>query len=348
MKTIRHLLQLGALAACVCIAPAVQAQDDEQTTARVKFSDPSKPGTFKCSVPWAEVRIVGTDDAEVVVISSLNQKGEQQVDREGFRRLDNELSFELTERENVVTLHISGDNPWTAHGTEFEVRVPKNTNLSLRTEAGGDIEVAHVQGDIEVRSTNGEVELTDITSASVETMNGGITASFAQAPTKPVSLTSMNGEIDLRLPADTKANLRMRTHNGSIRTNFPEDVLQARTETAARSPGESAASIAEMAREARAAGREAAQDAREMAQVAREEALQRERHARSVQAAARSNRSAAPAAPAAPPTPRAVITPRPHRAPHFGGKSVAGELNGGGIDITLTSMNGTITLRQLK
>jgi hypothetical protein len=34
--------------------------------------------------------------------------------------------------------------------------------------------------------------------------------------------------------------------------------------------------------------------------------------------------------------------------PNFGGKSIVGTLNDGGVDIKLTSMNGAITLRQGK
>ena len=33
---------------------------------------------------------------------------------------------------------------------------------------------------------------------------------------------------------------------------------------------------------------------------------------------------------------------------NFGGKSIVGTLNGGGVDIKLTSMNGTITIRDTK
>lgn len=339
---IRHLLQFGSvLALAVCAIPVVHAQD-EPTTARAKFSDPGKPGTFKCNVPWAEIRVTGTDESEVVVISSINQKGKSETDREGFRRLDDELTFELVERDNVVSLQIAGDNPWAAHGTEFEVRVPRNTNLSLRTEAGGDIQVVDVAGDIEVKSTNGQVDLKNVTNASVETMNGEITASFANVPAKPVSLTTMNGQIDLRLPADTKANLRMRTHNGSIRTNFPESMLQSRTETSVRTPGVTGGHGVRGI-DAEAIRRET----REAVQLARELAAADERRARET-GKATGGIGAAPSAPATPGTPVAPVAPRAPRFPHFGGKTVAGELNGGGVDITLTSMNGTITLRQLK
>jgi hypothetical protein len=61
-------------------------------------------------------------------------------------------------------------------------------------------------------------------------MNGEVRAIYAKAPQKPISITSMNGEVDLRLPADTKANIRMRTHNGSILTDFSEDTLKTKSE----------------------------------------------------------------------------------------------------------------------
>lgn len=340
MKTsLRHLLALGALLAAAGAVPTLHAEDDSATTARVKFSNPSKPGTFKCTLPWAEVRVTGTDDSEIVVLSSLNQKGKAEVDSDGFRRLDEELSFELLERDNVVSLVISGDNPWAAHGTEFEIRVPRNTNLNLRTEAGGDIQVADVQGDIEIKSSNGEVQLENVSNASVETMNGEISATFSKAPTKAVSLTSMNGEIDLRLPSDTKANLRMRTHNGSIRTNFPEQLLQARTENAARTGARTP--VAEAIHEAVAA-------AHEDQRAARDAAREAEATARAAARAAIASANSAPRGTPAPTPPTPPVAPRPPRVPHFGGKTVAGELNGGGVDIALTSMNGTITLRQYR
>jgi hypothetical protein len=37
---------------------------------------------------------------------------------------------------------------------------------------------------------------------------------------KPISFSSTNGTIDVTLPADLKANLKMRSFNGSIWTDF--------------------------------------------------------------------------------------------------------------------------------
>jgi hypothetical protein len=358
----RPLLLSLALAATVIVTPGFGRDDGEGTTVRAKFSDPGKPGTLKLSIPWAEAHITGTDDNEIVVTSSLDEHGRQkEVDDEGFRRLDEDVTFELVEKDNVATISIAGDNPWVSQGAEFKIKVPRNTNLVLRTEAGGDIEVGGVEGDIDISSMNGEVTLTDIgSSAVVNTMNGEIKASFAKVPTKPVSLSSMNGEIDLRLPGDTKANLRMRTHNGSIRTNFPEGALQAKTEKKptgadarpdSREYREYQREIARVDRERARVEREAARIAAEVeAAVAAETAEAAEAPTPAPSPRATPRVHVAPVAPIAPVAPMAPMAPMPPMPPmpNFGGKSIVGTLNGGGVDIKLTSMNGTITLRANK
>lgn len=324
------------LAALALLAPALPAQDDAGSTARIRFSDPAKPGVLKLSLPWAEVRVTGTDDDEIVVASTLDQKGRRETDDEGFRRLDEEATFELVEENNVATVRLAGDSAWVAHGAEFEIRVPRRTGLVIRTQAGGDIVVTGVEGDLEINSMNGEVRLVDIaSSAVVNTMNGEISATFKRAPDKPVSLSTLNGEIDVRLPVDTKANLRMRTHNGSIRTNFPATALETRSEKSGRvTPGHSADAPEAAGREAVRLGHEHARMATGLAKEAAQIAADAVREA--VGGRAGRGDGIAPIAPMPP------IPP----IPGFRGKTITGTLNGGGIDIKLTSMNGAITLRQ--
>ena len=335
-------------------------EDSDGATARVKFSDASKPGTLKLSLPWAEVRVTATDGNEVIVTSTLDEKGRhREVDHEGFRRLDEDQTFELIEKNNVATIVVaSGESSWIPQGAEFDVKVPRNTNLILRTEAGGDIDVNGVEGDIDVNSLNGEVTLTDIgSSAVVNSMNGEIRVSFKKAPVKPVSLSSMNGEIELRLPNDSKANLRMRTHNGSIRTNFAEGALQTKTEKTSPRYTPYPTGNSEAARDA---ARDQARAERDRAKAERDRA-KAAGHAEAPTAPTAPTAATAAAAPevrvntqvsvAVEPdimlSPMAPMPPIP-ALPNFGGKSIVGTLNGGGVDIKLTSMNGTITLRESK
>lgn len=334
------LLRLGVLAAAVALySGAARAEDDEATsTTRIKFSDPSKPGTLKADLPWADLHVIGTNGSDVVVTSTLNQHGKKEERPDGLRRLDEDVSFDLLEKNNVVTISIFGETAWAQPGAEFKIEVPHNTSLVLRTQSGGDLVVENIDGDIEITSMNGEVSLREIgSSAVVNTMNGEINAVFKTAPVKPVSFSSMNGEISVRLPADTKANLRMRSHNGAILTDFAEGVLKTKSEnghvrSADAPPAPEAAETPEPPEApapVAAATPEAERDAAHAARDAKRAAERAMRDAQRAMLTAGHNLHLPP-------------------LPPFGGKSVNGTLNGGGVEIQLSTMNGAITLRQAK
>jgi hypothetical protein len=334
----RQLLRLALIAG---LAAAPLARADEGSTATVKLSDPAK-ATFMLDMPWADIRIVGVDGDTVTVESSLNQKNAKPTRPGALRRLDNEVSFELTEKDNVVTLNLAGDNPWGGHDAEFKISVPRAIALNLKTAAGGDLVVKGVEGDVEIDNMNGEVLLEGLHgSAIINTMNGEVRAIYAKAPQKPISITSMNGEIDLRLPADTKANIKMRTHNGSILTDFSEDVLKTKSE-GGKSSGYSYSysTGSDASATASAAAMAAAEATRAAGQISREVAREVQREvARAVKESHGEHVGVAP---------RAPRPPRPPMPPITGGKLVSGELNGGGVDIKVSTMNGEITLRQTK
>jgi hypothetical protein len=367
MKTNLPSRFLRLLFAAGLAATALAWAGDDGATASVKLSAPGKPATLRVDVPWADIHITGVDGDTVTVVSSIDQKGSKETRDDGLRRLDDEVSFELTEHENTVTLRIAGDNPWASHDAEFKISVPRTMTLDVKTEAGGDLTVENTDGDIEVNNMNGEVRLEGISGSTVvNTMNGEVKAVYAKAPQKLVSITSMNGEVDLRVPADTKANVRLRTHNGSILTDFSETVLKTKTEgkATAYTYGADAARIsADAARVAGEATRAAMQIAREVSREVKREVDRAKREAAEEESRAEAEEAkagkpatdeVAPAAPVAPEAPVVAATPRAPRAPRaplppiVGGKIVSGTLNGGGVDIKISTMNGEITLRQTK
>jgi DUF4097 and DUF4098 domain-containing protein YvlB len=82
--------------------------------------------------------------------------------------------------------------------------------------------VTGVNGDHEIENSNGAIRLTDVSGSVVaHTLNGGVTASLGHITgNKPMSFTSLNGKVDVTLPADTKARLRLKSDNGSIYSDF--------------------------------------------------------------------------------------------------------------------------------
>ena len=327
--------------------------DDETTT--LKFSDPTQPGTLKIRLAHGDLRVIGVTSTTGEVTVKSDAKAVTSAPRkDGLRVITAAANFSFGEKANVMTLDATEN--WTrGGGGDFTIAVPRSTSVIVSSAWGGDITCTDLEGDIEIKGLNGEVKLNNLSGgALVETMNGEIKAHILQLREgKPLSFTSMNGEIVLRLPVDAKANIRLRTQNGSILTDFDDKALVTKTESLARAPsarskravtiirkstvsnapetsthGEISAAVreavqagAEIARESAAAIREAAQAAREGLAIARASANAAEND-----------------------TPGAPTPPLP---PMTGGKIVSGTLNGGGPDIRIATMNGDVTLRKM-
>ena len=135
-----------------------------------------------------------------------------------MKRIGGRPGLDIEEDHNVVTIGSGSMNG----GGNLVIETPVNTNLQLKTVNGSRIEVTGVNGDHEIENTNGSITLTNVSGSVVaHTMNGTIVASLDRITgNKPMSFTSMNGKVDVTLPADTKARLRLKTDNGSIYSDF--------------------------------------------------------------------------------------------------------------------------------
>jgi DUF4097 and DUF4098 domain-containing protein YvlB len=132
-----------------------------------------------------------------------------------MKRLTPPRGFSIEERNNEVSIN-GGFG-----GRSFEIQVPARTNLDL-SSFGGPIVVEGVEGELEVKSSGGPVTLTDVAGAVVATSTGGpVTAKLSRVSAdKAMSFTSFGGNVDVTLPASVKANVKMRSMQGEIYTDF--------------------------------------------------------------------------------------------------------------------------------
>jgi hypothetical protein len=201
------------------ISTILLAQDASRIT--VPLSDPSRPGTVKVSLMNSCFAIEGYDGKEITIESA--GRGEHTIPKpprgaEGMKRIEpsgNGLSVE--EDNNTVHIHSSG--PATG---ELLIRVPYSTSLKLECMNGGEMKVSRVAGDLELQNMNGAVSATNVSGSIVaHSLNGRVLVTMDKvAPGKPMSFTSMNGDVDVLLPADTKGTLRMKTDHGEIYSDF--------------------------------------------------------------------------------------------------------------------------------
>jgi hypothetical protein len=210
---------------CSFVFAALAAAQDKVT---VPLSDPARPGTVKAHLISGSITVTVGSGPQVVVEEQPEQDRGRERDRgrrdatpvpPGMHRIDAGGSgFNVEEDHNMIT--ISPGRP--GRGSSLQIQVPANTSLDLKTINGGLIQVTGVSGEIETENTNGAIELKDVAGpVSAHTLNGAVTASLIRVPAdKPMSFSSLNGRVDVTLPGDTKARLRLKTNNGSIFTDF--------------------------------------------------------------------------------------------------------------------------------
>lgn len=223
----KRYLALTGLTLMVCaLAPA---QDNTGNRVVVPPRNSTRPRLVKASLTNAGITVKTHAGKEVIVESTAPaSRRRDEKNAEGLRRIDIPFGgFNVEEEDNVITIH---GNP--SMGGSVMVTVPADTSVQLRS-THGPVVVEGVRGEIEVNSTNGKIELTNVSGTVVaSTTNGSIRASMDRVDAaKPISFSSNNGSIEVTLPADLKANLKMRAFNGSIWTDFDMAVTGGRPQT---------------------------------------------------------------------------------------------------------------------
>jgi hypothetical protein len=211
------------------ITPA-HAQDEQV----VPLSDPSRPAKIDAQLLFGTITVRGENRRDVAIVmrtsGEVRRQGNERPAPPGMRRLTQTPGFEISEERNEIKIEASSVRQTNA---TLEIRVPLRTNLELASVNGSGITVENVEGELEIESVNGAVTLTNVAgSVVVNSQNGGVTATLSRVMAdKPMAFTSFNGKVDVTMPANIKATLKMRSDNGDIFTDFDVQLQQAPSPT---------------------------------------------------------------------------------------------------------------------
>jgi len=217
-----------ALGALLLVVQTAHAQTPNHIT--VPFSDSARPGTVRVNVLNGSINVtVGT--GRDVVIDSKDDRDDRDRPRrsdrsrdsgdsgaDGLRRLSQPAGLTVEERANVISVSA----PVMTGHVKLDIQVPAATSLVIRAVNGGDVSVDGVSGSTEVNSVNGSIRLTNLGGAVIaHATNGTVTATLRQVVGgAPMAFTSFNGDVDVTLPSNAKANLKMRSDRGDVYTDF--------------------------------------------------------------------------------------------------------------------------------
>ncbi|HBY60507.1 MAG TPA: hypothetical protein DEH78_11845 [Solibacterales bacterium] len=211
---------MRGLILCVLAVGMAFGQDESPDRLTVNFSDPSKPRMLKVDVLQGSITVRGYNGKEAIIEARTrgSRRSSSASGSGGLRRITvGGSGLEVEEQNNVIKVE-------TGHmrTVDLVIQVPVETSLKLESTNSGNIEVENVSGEIDVENTNGGVTVRNVSGAVVaHALNGKVVVSMDRVTgTKPMSFSSLNGDIDVTLPADVKAKVKMKTDNGDIYTDF--------------------------------------------------------------------------------------------------------------------------------
>jgi DUF4097 and DUF4098 domain-containing protein YvlB len=210
---------LASMLGMLCLT-GIQAQSLEYKT---KLGN-SKDKKVTIEMAAASVKIEGHNSDEVLIQASSGSPTPPERAK-GLKPLYQSGSDNTGIGLSVVTdasgLHIE---KVTRKEIRYTIKLPRQAALLYQEVnwQGGKIVVGNMEGDLEIKTNGADINLSNVTGPVVANSTSGnvnvVFSSLSQA--KPTAISAISGEVDITLPANTKADMKLRSINGEMYTDF--------------------------------------------------------------------------------------------------------------------------------
>lgn len=175
------------------------------------------PPSFAVQNRNGKIRIRGEDRDDVRVTITNRARDEADLDR---------VRVEAHGGDDGLKLVVDDDRAKRSVVVEFDVRLPRSTEVDEVRTVNGELDVASVAGDATVTATNGRVEVRDVEGyLTLHTENGTVTA---RDVTGIDGVRTANGAIDVDVRS-LRDDAEIRTETGAVvvrlARNLDADVL---------------------------------------------------------------------------------------------------------------------------
>ncbi len=187
----------------------------------VELSDPSRPAYVELSLVNGGITVTAYDGQEVIVEAEARTRkiSESKKERDGMYRIPvYSTSLEVEEQDNRIEISTES---WK-RTIDVDLKVPRNTSLKLHCVNHGDIYVEGVSGELDVSNVNGSVTLKNVSGSAIgHALNGDLTVTFDSIyRDKPMSFSSLNGDVDVTFPANLKCDVKIKNDMGDVYSDF--------------------------------------------------------------------------------------------------------------------------------
>jgi hypothetical protein len=199
------------------------------------FQDPSKAKDLQVDNIFGSIVVTGYKGSEVKLFARKTIKART----EGkIQKAEEEVKLDITEEGNVIDIYVDGpfrnqhenrgswNNPGYEVHYDFDIKVPRKTNIYLKTATAGSIQVSNIEGEFQVKHADGKIVMRDIVGAgTAKTAAGDVKVFFAKNPDADCSFKTVAGDIHVVFLENLSADFLLKARYGDAYSDFPVTLL---------------------------------------------------------------------------------------------------------------------------
>jgi DUF4097 and DUF4098 domain-containing protein YvlB len=254
MRKIFLILMMLFLMALFLGAGDYPVKKSETIEKKLTFAGGTEPQTLKIENIFGSISVSGYNGKTVQLTAQKTIHAKTNQTLEDAKK---EVKLDISTKGNSIDVVVDGpfreENGrcnWITRKLgyivqyDFQVKVPFNTGLDVKTINKGDVEVSDIQGkssiknvngkitvknlkgDFLVSTVNGRIKMEGITgSGKAHTVNGKVKVLFDKNPGSDCTFKTINGNLELDCLPGLSGDFKLKTFNGKIYSDFPATYL---------------------------------------------------------------------------------------------------------------------------
>lgn len=218
LRTLALVLALGQ-------ASLALAQDSLPYRKTITLRDTGRPLFIRASIVNGNIKVRGTSGHEILIEAVPSERPLNTADATSLVETNNAKPVNIREEDNRYYIILQP----SATPVDLTIQAPMAAHLRLHTRANGNITVEKMGGEIEAEGFIGNINIDQAADTVIaHTGSGKVDVSFKTVkPDKPMSFTTVNGDINLLFPANLKAFVRLDSVTGKVASDFKIDIQPA-------------------------------------------------------------------------------------------------------------------------
>jgi hypothetical protein len=214
--------------------------EKEKIERTLHFQDLSQPKEVRVDNIFGSIAVEGFNGKNVQLVVHKTIKARN---KEKIQKAREEVKLDIREESNTIDLYVDGpfrdrdeegghrgrwDPGYRVH-YHFAIKVPHQTNLSLKTATDGEIHVENVEGEFDIKHANGRIDLIEVAGfGHAHTANGDVHVVFSKNPESDCSFKTVYGDVTVSFQKNLSADFRLKTFHGDGYSDFPITYLPSR------------------------------------------------------------------------------------------------------------------------